>query len=171
MVFSRSRPPMVADERTQLIGWIDLQRALVRFKCEGLSDEDAHRSVVPTSPLMTVAGVVSHLRWVEHCWFEVLFLNHPSDVNPQFGDVEDADFLIADGLPLAQLLDEFERQCVISNEIAAAASLDTVGLNQDFGSASATLRWMLLHVLEEVGRHVGQLDIIRELLDGEKSYY
>lgn len=161
---------MVADERTQLLGWLDLQRALVRFKCEGLSDDDAHRSVLPTSPLMTVAGLVSHLRWVEHCWFEVLFLDHPSDVNPQFGDIEDADFLV-DDVPLKQLLDEFERQCAISNEIVAATSLDTVGLNQEFGSATATLRWMLLHMLEEVGRHVGQLDIIRELLDGEKGYY
>jgi uncharacterized damage-inducible protein DinB len=170
MALSRTRPPMVADERTQLVGWLDLQRALVRFKCEDLAEADAHRPVVPTSPLMTVAGVVSHLRWVEHCWFEVLFLNHPSAVNPQFGDVEAADFMV-DDVPLVQLLDEHEQQCLISNQIVAPASLDDVGLNQDFGTQTATLRWMLLHVLEEVGRHVGQLDILRELLDGRKGYY
>ncbi len=161
---------MVADERTQLLGWLDLQRALVRYKCEGLSEEDAHRAVVPSSPLMTMAGLVSHLRWVEHCWFEVLFLNRPSDMNPQFHDPDDGDFMV-DDRPLAELLDEFEQQCAVSNEIVAAASLDDVGLNPDFGSATATLRWILLHMLEEVGRHVGQMDIVRELLDGRKGYF
>jgi hypothetical protein len=68
------RPPFVADERTQLVGWLDVQRAIVHRNCEGLSDADAHRAVLPGSPLVTMAGAVSHLRWVEHCWFEVVFL-------------------------------------------------------------------------------------------------
>lgn len=74
----RLRPPLVADERTQLVGWLDLQRAIVHLKCEGLSDADAHRSVLPASPLTTAAGVVSHLRWVENLWFEVVFLGRPA---------------------------------------------------------------------------------------------
>jgi uncharacterized damage-inducible protein DinB len=170
MTLTRSRPPLVADERTQLVGWLNLQRALVRFKCEGLSEQDAHRAVVPTSPLMTMAGLVSHLRWVEHCWFEVLFLNRSSAANPQFSDLEAADFRVGD-TPLEQLLQDHERQCAVSNEIVAAASLDSVGQNRDFGAETATLRWMLLHVLEEVGRHVGHMDIIREQLDGRKGYF
>lgn len=56
MTMSRERPPFVADERTQLVGWLDQQRALVRWKCEGLKAEDERRVVLPTSPLMTVAG-------------------------------------------------------------------------------------------------------------------
>ncbi|MBC8091692.1 MAG: DinB family protein [Pseudonocardia sp.] len=166
----RTRPPFVADERTQLLGWLDMQRALVHYKCEGLTEADAHRPVIPTSPLMTMAGLVSHLRWVEHCWFEVLFLGRPSEDNPQFGDVEDADFLV-DGRSLERLLADFERQCTVSNEIVAAASLDDVGRHPDLGSAGATLRWMLLHMVEEVARHVGQMDVIRELLDGRTGYW
>ena len=73
----RRRPPFVADERTQLVGWLDLQREIVRWKCTGLSDADAHRVVMPTSPLMTVAGILSHLCSVENTWFEVAFLNRP----------------------------------------------------------------------------------------------
>ncbi len=65
MTATRTRPDRTADERTQQRGWFDLQRGIVRMKCEGLSDADAHRSLVPTSPLMTVAGIVSHLRWAE----------------------------------------------------------------------------------------------------------
>lgn len=170
MPSSRVRPPFVADERTQLVGWLDLQRSIAAWKCEGVSDADAHRSVLPTSPLMTVAGVVSHLRWVEHTWFEVLLLGRPAE-GPQFQDEpEDAD-MIVDGIPLAQLFEQYERQCAVSNEIIAAHSLDEVGRHPDFGAAAATLRWMLIHMVEETARHVGHLDAMRELLDGEKGYY
>jgi len=166
----RLRLPFVADERTQLLGWLDLQRDIVLWKCEGASEADAHRSVLPTSPLMTIAGVVSHLRWVEHCWLEVLFYGRPAE-GPQFvDDPEDAD-MIVEGVPLAQLSHEYRRQCDLSNEIVAAASLDEVGRHPDFGAAAATLRWMLLHMVEETARHVGHRDTIRELLDGAKGYY
>ena len=170
MMPPRGRPPFVADERTQLVGWLDLQRALVHWKCEGLSEADAHRSVLPTSPLMTMAGVVSHLRWVENLWFEVLFLGRPAE-GPQFVDEPENAEMIVDGIPLAQLLDEYGRQCAVSNEITAVHSLDDVGKHPDFGSAAATLRWMVIHMVEETARHVGHLDAIRELLDGEKGYY
>ncbi len=147
-----------------------MQRALIPWKCEGLSDADAHRSVLPTSPLMTMAGVVSHLRWVENTWFEVLFLGRAAE-GPQFADEpEDADMMV-EGIPLGRLLEEYARQCAVSNEIVAAHSLDAVGKHPDFGAASATLRWMLIHMVEETARHVGQVDAIRELLDGQKGYY
>ncbi|MEV4625143.1 DinB family protein [Micromonospora sp. NPDC049523] len=167
---ARIRPPFVADERTQLVGWYDMQRAIIHYKCEGLSEVDAHRSVLPTSPLMTVAGVVSHLRWVEQTWFEVLFLGRPAE-GPQFQEEpEDADMMV-DGIPLSQLLADYERQCAISNEIIAAHSLDEVGRHPDFRSAEASLRWMVIHMVEETARHAGHLDTIRELLDGETGYY
>ncbi|MEJ3749885.1 DinB family protein [Actinomycetes bacterium KLBMP 9797] len=170
MPIPRERPPFVADERTQLVGWLDLQRSIVHYKCAGLSDEDAHRSVLPTSPLMTVAGIVSHLRWTENTWFEVLFLGRPAD-GPQFKeDPEDLDMMV-DEVPLAELLAEYDQQCQLSNEIIAAHSLDDVGRHPDFRSAAASLRWMLIHMVEETGRHAGHLDVIRELLDGEKGYY
>ncbi len=169
MTPARQRPPLVADERTQLVGWLDLQRAIVSMKCEGLSDADAHRQVLPSSPLMTVAGVVSHLRWVENLWFEVLFLGRPA-VGPQFEGPEDADMMVP-GVPLAQLLQEYERQCALSNEIIAAHPLDEAGRHPDFESAAATLRWMLIHMVEETARHAGHLDAIRELLDGRTGYY
>ncbi|WP_328330998.1 DinB family protein [Kribbella sp. NBC_00382] len=171
MTMSRERPPYVADERTLLVGWLDQQRALVRWKCEGLAAADEQRSVLPTSPLMTVAGLVSHMRWTEHCWFNVLFLGESHADNPQFQEEpDDADMLVP-GIPLSQLLDDFEAQCAKSNEIVAAHSLDDTGKHPDFNAAQATLRWMLLHMLEETARHVGHLDTIRELLDGEKGYY
>lgn len=171
MTIPRVRPPLVADERTQLVGWLDMQRAIIQWKCEGLSEEDAHRPVLPGSPLMTMAGLVSHVRWTEHCWFEVLFLGRDSAGNPAFDEtVEDADMRV-EGASLARLLDEYERQCQVSNEIIAAHSLDDVGKHPDYRSAGGTLRWMLIHMVEETARHAGHADVIRELLDGRKGYY
>jgi uncharacterized damage-inducible protein DinB len=168
---SRQRPEFNADERTQLIAWLDLQRALIPWKCEGLSHEDAHRPVLPASPLMTMAGLVSHLRWTEHCWFEVLFLGTASTANPQFSDEgEDLDMRV-EGAPLDELLADYEQQCARSNEIVAAHSLDDLGRNAEYSSGAASLRWILLHMLEETARHAGHADAIRELLDGSKGYY
>jgi len=166
----RERPHYLADERTQLVGWLDMQRALIHWKCEGLSDADAQRSVLPTSPLMTMAGLVSHMRWVEHLWFEVILVGRPAE-GPQFDESrEDADMMV-EGIPLAQLLEEYDRQCAVSDEIVAARSLDDVGQHPDFGAAAANLRWIMLHMIEETARHAGHMDAIRELVDGETGYY
>jgi uncharacterized damage-inducible protein DinB len=165
----RKRPAYDADERTQLIGWLEMQRAIIHWKAEGLSEADAHRSVLPTSPLMTIAGVVSHMRWVEHLWFEVVLLGRPAE-GPQFEEPEDADMMV-DGIPIAQLLEEYDRQCAVSNEIIASHSLDVVGRHPDFKASAATLRWIMFHMIEETARHAGHADAIRELIDGEKGYF
>ncbi|WP_035844437.1 DinB family protein [Kitasatospora azatica] len=167
---SRTRPAYDVDERAQLISWLDMQRAIIHWKCEGLSEEDAHKVVIPTSPLMTVAGLVSHMRWVEHCWFEVMLMGRPPS-GPLFDEsVEDGDMRVA-GVPLAQLLAEYTRQCAVSDEIIAAHGLDDAGRQTEFRAGAATLRWTLLHMIEETARHAGHLDIVRELVDGSTGYY
>nr|BFD95834.1 DinB family protein [Kitasatospora sp. Xyl93] len=171
MASELERPPLLADERTAIVGWLELQRKILRWKCEGLSDEDAHRCVLPTSPAMTMAGLVSHMRWTEHLWLEVLFLGGDKTQHPVFdGSGEDADWHTG-GRPLAELLAEYEAQCARSDEIVAAARLDDVGRHPDFRTGGANLRWMLIHLVEETGRHAGHADIVRELLDGSKGYY
>ncbi|MCH6160266.1 DinB family protein [Streptomyces marispadix] len=170
MLPPRVRPRFDADERTQLVGWLGMQRAIIHWKCEGLSEEDAHRSVLPASPYMTMAGLVSHMRWVEHCWFEVLLLGGPAE-GPQFDDgPEDADMMV-EGVPLARLLDEYEKQCAVSDEIIAAHALEDIGRHPGYKADQTSLRWILLHMIEETARHAGHADILRELLDGRKGYF
>ncbi|GAA2205552.1 hypothetical protein GCM10009850_010100 [Nonomuraea monospora] len=70
----RTDTPASWDERSTLIALHDFTRATAVAKCEGLSDEDARRAPLATSPLMTISGVINHLRWNEHYWFEVMFL-------------------------------------------------------------------------------------------------
>jgi uncharacterized damage-inducible protein DinB len=66
--------PPAWDERTQLTTFLDYARDTARAKCDGVSAENAHKALLPGSPLMTMSGVVNHLRWVEYYWFQVVFL-------------------------------------------------------------------------------------------------
>ncbi|ADB35844.1 protein of unknown function DUF664 [Kribbella flavida DSM 17836] len=167
-----TRPPLTADERTQLTGWLDLQRSFVRMKCAGLSEADAHRKVLPTSPLMTMAGIVAHLRWNEYSWFHLNVLGVPDTGQTPWTDDGHVDAeMFVDDVPLAQLLDEYDEECARSNAIVAQLSLDALeqGPTVREGGA-ASLRYVLCHLIEETARHVGHLDIIRELLDGRTGY-
>lgn len=100
----------------------------------------------------------------------MLFVGGPAEGPPFEDGPEDADMQV-EGIPLARVLEDYARQCAVSNDIVAAHSLDDVGSHPDFTAAAASLRWILLHMLEETGRHIGHLDAIRELLDGTKGYY
>ncbi|MFI5729717.1 DinB family protein [Kribbella sp. NPDC051587] len=166
------RPPLTAPEREQLIGWLDHQRSFVRMKCTGLSEEDAHRNVVPTSPLMTPAGLVAHLRWNEYGWFQLSLLGVPDTGQTPWteGGHPDAEMLV-DDVPIAQLLDEYDAECARSNAAIADLPLDTLERGTDAAHGDpASLRYVLCHLIEETARHVGHLDIIRELIDGRTGY-
>ncbi|MDX6247475.1 MAG: hypothetical protein QOF10_835 [Kribbellaceae bacterium] len=167
-----TRPPLTADERTQLTGWLDLQRSFVRMKCVGLSEVDAHRKLLSTSPLMSMAGLVAHLRWNEYSWFQLNLVGTPDTGQTPWTEGGDPDAeMVVDEIPLAQLLDEYDEECARSNATVASLSLDTVeqGPYAAKGEA-ASLRYILCHMIEETARHLGHLDIIRELLDGSTSY-
>jgi uncharacterized damage-inducible protein DinB len=166
----RTRPARTADERSQLLGWLTMQGDVIAWKCEGLSEKDAHRAVLPASPLMTMAGLVAHLRWVEHCWFEVVALGRGEADNPQFDESlpEDAEMAV-DDVPLTTLLEDYRRQCARSDETVAGLALDDTSRHPRFPGFS--LRWILFHMIEETARHAGHADAIRELLDGERGYY
>jgi Protein of unknown function (DUF664) len=167
-----TRPPLTSDERTQLTGWLDLQRSFVRMKCDGLSEADAHRKMLSTSPLMTMAGLVAHMRWVEYSWFNLNLVGTPDTGQTPWteGGNPDAEMFV-DDVPLAQLLDEYDEECARSNEIVAMHSLDDVEKGPYATTAEAgSVRYILCHMIEETARHVGHLDIIRELIDGHTSY-
>ena len=67
------------DERTTLTTFLDYARDTVHAKCAGLSDADARQAPLPGSPLMTISGLVSHLRWVESAWIEQTLLGGTID--------------------------------------------------------------------------------------------
>ena len=155
--------PFVADERTMLVAWLEYHRATLLVKCEGLSPEElASRSVPPSE--LSLLGLVRHMAEVERNWFERVLLG--LDLPARFGgDDPDADFFGADAAHAADDLSTFASTCDESRAItAAAASLDDV----DRGGG-ISLRWILVHMIEEYARHNGHADLLRERIDGARG--
>ncbi|MEU9453851.1 DinB family protein [Streptomyces sp. NPDC048277] len=162
---TRSDTPPTWDEYTQLTTFLDYARDTARAKCEGVPAEDARRAPLPDSPLMTLSGLINHLRWVEYYWFQVVFLGE-EDEAPWTDEDPDREMRIALGLPLEQLLAEYAEQSARYRELVASADLDTTAKTAVRDGRHPDLRWILLHLIEETSRHNGHLDIVRELLDG-----
>ncbi len=159
---TRPELPYSGTELDLLNGFLDHQRATVHLKASGLSEPDAHRSVLP-SPLMTVAGLLSHLRWVEAFWFDVALGGQP-DRAPYSAEHPDGEFEVAADLTLDRLLAEYAEQCDNSRRVVAGMGLEDVVAFR--GSEQLSPRWVLLHMIEETARHAGHLDVVREFLDG-----
>ncbi|WP_327350784.1 DinB family protein [Streptomyces sp. NBC_01304] len=156
--------PPAWDERTQLTTFLDYARDTARAKCEGVSAENARKALLPGSPLMTMSGLINHLRWVEYYWFQVVFLGE-EDQGPWTDEDPDREMRVAVDFPLTQLLDEYAEQSARYRELVAANSLDEQA-RRTRREGRVDLRWILLHLTEETARHNGHLDILREMLDG-----
>src|SRR3954468_24320596 len=152
--------PPAWDERTQLTTFLDYTRDTARAKCDGVSAENARTALLPGSPLMTMNGVINHLRWVEYYWFQVVFLGE-EDRGPWTDEDPDREMRIAVDFPLTQLLDEYAEQSARYRDLVAAGGLDIRakrGVREDL---HVDLRWTPLPPPEEPARHNGHLDILR----------
>ena len=162
----RPMPPFhAADERTLLTGMLDWYRAGVRNKVQGVSA--AHASAAPLRSATSINGLVKHLALVEDWWFTVRFAGQAPP--PPWADIDfDADpdweFRTARDEPLADLVALYEAACDRSRAVTDAHLLDDVGVDTE--RYTFTLRFALLHLVEETARHLGHLDILREQLDG-----
>lgn len=152
-----------APERDMLIGFLDWYRAVVENKVRGLSPDDAARVMTPSglSPL----GVVQHLAWVERGWFRLRFAGEAVEI-PYVGDDNAVQFRLDAGDTIASILDFYRSECERARRVTAAAYLDDVSAGASPAYGHVTLRWVLVHMLEETARHAGHLDLMREQIDG-----
>lgn len=163
MTVQRSLPSSGADERATLTGFLDFQRATLAVKCEGLTDAQLRDQAVPPSAL-SLLGLIRHMAEVEANWFRPLLSGERMggiwapglDAEVAFRDAATAS--VADAFAVWQAECEHARQLT-----AAAASLDADG---ERGGKQYTLRWVLVHMIEEYARHNGHADLLRERIDG-----
>jgi uncharacterized damage-inducible protein DinB len=158
--------PSAFDERATLTQALRYLRLTVHAKCAGLSQSDAVKSPLPGSPAMTVAGLVSHIRWSEAFWIDVLFLGQPSQWP---GTDHDSELQMRRGLeqPLSELLDEYAAQAARTDEVLALRDWDAESAFPDGDTGKPlALRYIVVHLITETARHIGHLDILRELADG-----
>lgn len=162
-------PASTSDLRGLLLSYLDFFRDQVAGKLDGLSEHDLRASVVPSG--WTPAGLVVHLVNVERRWLRWGFLGERLEDpwrDSTTGGAPGGGWVVpeASAAELAALLDEAAGQ---TRSIVEAHELgDTSALTGRFRDESSApqLQWILLHLIQEYARHVGHLDIARELIDG-----
>lgn len=158
-------PPLHADERTTLEGWLEFYRATLVMKCDGLADEQLRTASVPPSPL-TLLGLVQHMAEVERNWFRRVLSGEPvapihdpdADPNGHAGG-----FDLADDVDLDTARSTWEDEVAHARANCATRTLDETS---PFMGGDVTLRWIYTHMIAEYARHAGHADLIRERIDG-----
>lgn len=166
----RHDPPHSGGELELLNAFLDYQRATLVNKAEGLDDRQAGTASVPPSTL-TISGLLKHMALVEANWFPNILLGgswgEPWDSAP-FNEDRDWEFNSAPNDKLSDLIDLYSITCERSRQIVAgASSLDQISEKSTHRGDRASLRWILLHMIEETARHAGHADLIRESIDGQ----
>ncbi len=170
----RPEPPLQADEAATLLGFLDYQRATLEWKCRGLSDEQLRVALPPTS--MTLGGMLKHLACVEDYWCTEVAAGAPSpepwasvdwDADPDW----DWDSAAADsgGELRALWADRVARSRAVLDARLRQGGAAALGAAHPAwgGRGRASLRWVLVHLVEEYARHNGHADLIRESIDGQ----
>jgi uncharacterized damage-inducible protein DinB len=167
----RVEPPLQAAERPMLEAWLEYHRATLARKCEGLDDEQLRLRSVPPS-VMSLVGLVRHMAEVERYWFRVV-LTGERVADLYCTDLDrDADFNDVDEASGAEAFATWRAECDLARAIAARQpDLDACGARpgNESGPDSGqpiSLRWILVHMVEEYARHNGHADLLRERIDG-----
>ncbi len=161
---------VLGDERGTLLAFVEAQRAAIRESLLGLSEEQAASR--PSVSELTLSGLLKHVAEVELNWLRLAQQapNERARTQETWGEA----FRLVDGESIASVLafwDEVAEQTAAF--VAALPSLDETfplppapWFPKD---AKVSMRWMLLHLVEEFARHAGHADVVRESLDGTKA--
>ena len=152
-------------ERATLVGFLRDQRLTLELKCSGLDAADlASRSVESSN--LSLLGLVRHMAEVERAWFRRRLAGQdapPHDAGP------DADFegAVPDPEVVAQAWTNWRAEVAFAERfVAEAPDLDITGKVPDPWRGAMSLRWVLVHMVEEYARHNGHADLLRERIDG-----
>lgn len=156
------RVPYTGTEKESLHVSLNRHRDVVLWKLEGLDDAQARKAMTPSGT--SVLGLVKHLAAVEYGWFCETF-GRETEPLPFDPDDPDADLRPEPHETVADIAAFYGRARAAADAVIAEVGIEDVGTAW-FGD-SVSLRWVLIHMIEETARHVGHLDIMREAIDGQ----
>ncbi len=164
MPVSSDRPDFTGPERKTLVDILAANRAEILELLDGVTEEEARRSLVPS--LTTLLGLVKHAAFAEQVWFHVTL---PGRTRAEVGVPDDIDdsFRLAPDDTIASISKNFRRVCEESDRIAFDHDLDDTGNHARRGPVS--VRWMYVHMIEELARHAGHGDILREQITAARD--
>lgn len=165
----RPDPERASDEATTLTQFLDFHRATLEWKTRGVDDAGL-AATLPTSA-MTLGGLLTHLAWVEDYWFSVVLLGR--EAAPPWNATDWAADMDADwhwegsgAQRRAFWLASTEASRAIVREcLSAPDGLERLAVATRNGE-HVSLRWILVHMIEEYARHNGHADLLREAIDG-----
>lgn len=165
---SRFAGPATGDERRMLASMLGGQRATLELKCAGLGPELAERSVEPST--LSLLGLVRHLADVERRWFRRVLAGQDAPALFSSAADPDGDFDGAvSGPGEAERSWEAWRAEVAFAESFAERAPDLEVSGKDGWRGEVSLRWVLVHMIEEYARHNGHADLLRERIDGARG--
>jgi uncharacterized damage-inducible protein DinB len=168
----RPEPPLQADESGTLLGFLEFQRATLAWKCSGLDAAGLRATTAASS--VTLGGLLKHMSYVEDLWFSRQLYGR--DPAPPWDTVDwkaDRDWdwhSAAEDTP--EQLQTLWRDSVARSRSLVADALGDGGLERpaarvdDYHGVAPTLRWIVVHMIEEYARHNGHADLLRESVDG-----
>jgi uncharacterized damage-inducible protein DinB len=170
----RPEPPLESGEVATLLGFLDWQRATLEWKCRGLSDEQLRVARPPSA--ITLGGLLKHMARVEDSWFTKVIGGQPMPEPWASADAEAGREWVwhSAASDSGDDLRALWAERVGRSRAVVRARLDEGGdaaLSQAYpawgGQGRASLRWVLMHMVEEYARHNGHADLIRESIDGQ----
>jgi len=148
-----------------LAAWLDFHRATLAWKCDGLTDEQLRQRSAPPST-MSLIGLVRHMSDVERGWFRQGLAGEDLPDIYETEQDRDADFNGAQTADLTAAFATWRAECEAARKAeAAAASLETT-FSLPTKHRQYSLRWVMVHMIEEYARHNGHADLLRERIDG-----
>ncbi|GLX48036.1 mini-circle uncharacterized 19.1 kDa protein [Streptomyces hygroscopicus subsp. hygroscopicus] len=159
----RPVPLPTGAERPMLESWLDFHRATLELKCRGLDDGQARAASARPSEL-TLLGLVQHLAEVERTWFQRVLGG--LDLPPVFD--EELGYALDPVRGLDEAMTAWQHEIARGRELCAGRSLESTGRIVDgpMAGTEVSVRWVLIHLIEEYARHNGHADILRERIDG-----
>jgi len=163
----------VADEREGLLAYLRQQRLVLRLTAHGLTDEQAR--LAPTVSPLSVGGLIKHVALTERGWLDTVLQRHRAPAEREAA--YHAGFELQDGETLESVLALYDEVAADTEaEIAKIADLgqpvpvpqDEPWFPKDIDAWS--VRWVLLHLIQETARHTGHADIVREAIDGATAF-
>lgn len=153
--------PFTGTEKESLQVSLDRHRDVVVWKLAGLTEEQARKPMTPSGT--SLLGLVKHLGSVEYGWFCSTF-GAESDEIPFDENDPEADMRAEPHESIADLLAYYGRARAAADAVINRSDLAVLGTAWD--GRRVSMRWVLIHMIEETARHAGHLDILRELTDG-----
>jgi uncharacterized damage-inducible protein DinB len=165
MEIPRPAPPRSAPEREMLEAWLDFHRLTLERKCSGLSPAQLRRRAVPPSAL-SLLGLVRHMAEVERGWFRRALANEVAPPHYRSDQAPNAAFDHVDMADVAEAFTTWRAECAHARTVVASFSdLDEMG-RDEMRPGRPSVRWVLVHMIEEYARHNGHADLLSEVIDG-----